>query len=203
MKTVSFCATMLSKVFQPTLYPLVGFIILFTLTYMNMLPWTFKLWVLASVCLFTIIMPYMLTRAVCRLYRWTEQDLHRRQRRYVVYAINIISYISCMVVCHKLYLPSFMGAILVVSLLVQCVCVVVNFWYKVSIHSAGTGVIIGALVAYSFIFAFNPIWWLCVAILLSGSVMSSRMYLRGHSLWQVLSGTSIGIACGAVGIMLW
>ena len=106
-------------------------------------------------------------------------------------------------VFRDLNLPSFMGAILVVSLLVQCACVIANIWYRVSMHSAGTGVIIGALLAYSHIFAFNPTWWLSIAILLSGTVMSSRMLLKGNTLGQVLSGTAIGIVFGVVGIMLW
>ena len=95
-----------------------------------------------------------------------------------------------------------MGVILIVSLMVQCVCALVNMWHKVSRHSAGTGLIIGALLAYSYIFTFNPTWWLCVAILLSGAVMSSRMMLNNSTLGQVMGGTFIGIVCGLVGIMM-
>lgn len=95
-----------------------------------------------------------------------------------------------------------MGVILIVSLMVQCVCALVNMWHKVSRHSAGTGLIIGALLAYSHIFAFNPTWWLCAAILLSGAVMSSRMMLNNNTLGQVMGGTFIGIVCGLVGTMM-
>ena len=95
-----------------------------------------------------------------------------------------------------------MMAVIIVSLLIQLVCVVVNVWYKISMHSAGTGGVIGALLAYSMLFGFNPIWWLCGAILLSGLVMTSRMVLRQHTLWQVLGGTLAGVACGIVGVLL-
>lgn len=203
MKLIKFLAQVLAVVFQPAFYPMVGFIILFTLTYLSMLPWQFKLWVLLSVYVFSIAIPYSMTFIIRKSNGWSKHDLHLQHRRYIVYSINIISYLSCMYVCYRLYLPSFMGAILVVSLLVQCVCVIANMWYKVSMHSAGTGVIIGALLAYSHIFAFNPLWWLCIAILLSGAVMSSRMLLKGNTLGQVLSGTAIGIVCGVVGIMMW
>lgn len=203
MKLIRFLAQVLAVVFQPAFYPMVGFIILFTLTYLSMLPWQFKLWVLLSVYVFSIAIPYSMTFIIRKSNGWSKQDLHLQHRRYIVYSINIISYLSCMYVCYRLYLPSFMGAILVVSLLVQCACVIANMWYKVSMHSAGTGVIIGALLAYSHIFAFNPLWWLCIAILLSGAVMSSRMLLKGNTLGQVLSGTAIGIVCGVVGIMMW
>ena len=58
------------------------------------------------------------------------------------------------------------------------------------------------MVAYAAIFGFNPIWWLSLAILVSGCVMTSRMILRQHTLWQVLGGTLIGIVCGIVGTIL-
>jgi membrane-associated phospholipid phosphatase len=74
------------------------------------------------------------------------------------------------------------------------------FW-KVSMHSAGSGAVIGGLVAYSAIFGFNPIWWLCGTILLSGCVMTSRMVLLQHSLTQVLVGTLVGVICGFFGII--
>ena len=203
MKLTRFLAQVLAVVFQPAFYPLVGFSILFTLTYLSMMPWEFKLWVLLAVYVFSVAIPYVMTFLIRKTNGWSRHDLHQQHRRYIVYIINIISYLSCMYVCHKLYLPSFMGAILVVSLLVQCACVIANMWYKVSMHSAGTGVIIGAIIAYSHIFDFNPTWWLSIAILLSGAVMSSRMLLKGNTLGQVLSGTAIGIVCGVVGIMVW
>ena len=203
MKLTRFLAQVLAVVFQPAFYPLVGFSILFTLTYLSMMPWEFKLWVLLAVYVFSVAIPYAMTLLIRKTNGWSRHDLHQQHRRYIVYMINIISYLSCMYVCHRLYLPSFMGAILVVSLLVQCACVITNMWYKVSMHSAGTGVIIGAIIAYSHIFAFNPTWWLSIAILLSGAVMSSRMLLKGNTLGQVLSGTAIGIVCGVVGIMVW
>lgn len=198
-----YIARLLSAIFRPSFYPTLGFLILFTMTYMNLMPWEFKLWVLSAVYIFTIALPYLLIFITRKFNGWTKKDMYMQHRRYIVYSINIICYICCMHVCQNLYLPSFMGAILVVSLMVQCVCVLTNIWYKVSRHSAGTGLIIGALMAYSSIFGFNPTWWLCAAILLSGAVMSSRMYLRNSSLGQVLSGTLVGIICGWLGISIW
>lgn len=200
---MTYIAKLLSAIFRPSFYPLVGYLILFTFTFLNLLPWGFKLWVLSAVYIFTIALPYILILITRKINRWSKRDIYQQKHRYIVYCINIICYISCMYVCQNLYLPSFIGAILVISLMVQCACVLINIWYKVSMHSAGTGLIIGALLAYSFIFNFNPIWWLCGAILLSGAVMSSRMHISGNTLGQVLCGTLIGIVCGVTGIALW
>lgn len=73
----------------------------------------------------------------------------------------------------------------------HCECVV-----EISMHSAGAGGVIGALVAYSVLFMFNPVWWLCVTVLISGAVGTARMLLRQHSLAQVVAGTLVGVVCG-------
>jgi membrane-associated phospholipid phosphatase len=75
-------------------------------------------------------------------------------------------------------------------------------WWKISIHSAGAGGVIGALIAYSILFVFNPIWYLCLLILLAGAVGTARMLLRQHNLSQVVVGTILGVVCGFMGIIL-
>ena len=194
-------ARILSSIFIPSFYPLVGFVILLTATYMSLLPWDFKLMVLAAVYIFTIAMPWFGQKAVQRIYGWTHHEMHMQHNRATAYIIKIVCYICCLMFCRNMNLPSFMGAIISVSLLVNCSCVIFNIWHHVSAHSAGTGAIIGCIFAYSTIFHFNPLWWLCASILLSGAVMSSRMLLRGHTLSEVLGGTYIGICCGVIGII--
>ena len=53
MKTIISIARVLSALFRPVYYPIVGFIILFTFTYMSIFPWVFKLWVVVMVYVFT------------------------------------------------------------------------------------------------------------------------------------------------------
>ncbi len=196
-------ARILSCIFIPSFYPLVGFIILLSATYMSLLPWDFKLMVLSAVYIFTIAMPWLGHKMVQRIYGWTHHEMHLQHNRAIAYIIKIICYLCCLSFCKNMNLPYFMGAIIVVSLLVNCLCVIINTWNHISAHSAGTGAIIGCIFAYSTIFHFNPTWWLCASILLSGAVMSSRMLLRGHTLKQVLEGTAVGICCGLIGIILF
>ena len=88
-------------------------------------------------------------------------------------------------------------------MLIQGACALINTKWKISMHCAGAGGAIGALIAYSFLFSFNPIWWLCLFIFISGLVGSSRMLLRQHDLWQVVAGTLLGIVGGFAGIILF
>lgn len=202
MKTVIVIARVLSALFRPTYYPLVGFVILFTFTYMSIFPWFFKLWVLLMVYLFTVLLPAMATHAYRRMRGWNVHELRHQSKRLVPYAIHLSSYLLCMFVMRSIHLPRFMLAVLAVSLMVQCCCLLVNLRWKVSMHSAGAGSVTGALIAYAQLFGFNPVWWLCGAILLCGLVMTSRTLLRQHTLWQVLAGTLLGVLCGYSGVRM-
>jgi membrane-associated phospholipid phosphatase len=91
-----------------------------------------------------------------------------------------------------LHIPHFMGRILVAALMVQVICAVINIWWKISTHTAAIGGLAGGLVAFAHIFSFNPLWWLCLIIFLAGLLGSSRMFLRQHSLPQVVTGFFVG-----------
>lgn len=202
MRSMLLMARGLSSVFRPTYYPMVGFVILFTLTYMNILPWYYKARVLAVVYLFTVLLPAVGIRLYRRVRGLSIRQLRIRRWRVWPYIISLVSYLCCLRMMQTMGLPLFMGGIIVVSLLVQCVCLLLNMRWKVSTHSAGAGGIIGALVAYASIFGFNPVWWLCGALVLDGLVMTSRMLLRQHTMGQVVGGSLIGAVCGYLGIIL-
>ena len=202
MKQILFIARIFSTVFRPSYYPTVGTFILLCFTYLSLFPWVFKLWILALVYTFTFCLPAIGIYIYRRLNGWSTYELRKRHKRAVPYIVSICCYLCLMHIFHITHIPHFLMAIVDISLLIQCTCVTINLWWKVSTHSAGSGGVIGAIIAYAAIFGFNPIWWLSLAILVSGCVMTSRMILRQHTLWQVLGGTLIGIVCGIVGTIL-
>ena len=202
MKSIIIISRFLSTIFRPVYYPTVGIILLFTMTYLSMLPWMVKLWVLAIVYLLTVPIPMLGTYIYRRVCGFRRHELRHQEKRLVPYIIYLCCYLLCMHLLVQLHLPHFVTGIIMVSLLIQMSCILINLRWKISMHSAGAGGIIGALVAYAMIFKFNPVWWLCVAILVAGLVMSSRMFLRQHTLAQVLCGTLVGILCGYFGIVM-
>ena len=200
--SVSVMARAMSNVFRPSYFPMLGFVLLLMFTYLSQLSWQLKAALLSLVYVMTLFLPAIGVYAYRRMRGLTVQELSLRANRLVPYLMYIICYGMLLRFLYSIHAPVFMGGIIVISLLVQCVCTVVTLWWKVSMHSAGVGAIIGALVAYSSIFHFNPVWWLCVAILVSGIVNTSRMFLRQHTLWQVLGGTLIGFLCGLAGLFI-
>ena len=195
-------ARVLSVISRPYYMPVVGFLALFTFTYLSLLPLFYKLLVLSMVWIFTIALPRLCVFVWRKLNGWAPMQLRLRERRAVPYVMFMLSYTACLHLMFRLHLPHYMCGILVAALLVQVVCIVVNIWWKISMHCAGAGAIIGALLAYSVLFVFNPVGWLCVLVLFSGAVGTARMLLRQHSLAQVVTGTLVGTACGLAGILL-
>jgi len=189
-------------VFTPFYLSLVGMALLFYFSYLNVItPWQFKVAVLAMVYVFTILLPTLCIRYYRKFLGWSRADIGRKERRMVPYVISIVCYFMCYHFMNMLRIPHFISCILLASLAIQIVCAVVNVWWKISTHTAAIGGVAGALIAYSFLFRFNPVWWLCLVILLAGLVGTSRMVLRQHTLSQVVAGFLLGFLCAYVVII--
>ena len=201
-RTLIRSAHFFSALFRPEFFPVVGFIVLFWFTYLSLLPLKFKVIVISIVLLGTILLPRWTVR-IWRIARgWEQQQLRWRERRFVPYLIHILFYLATYQLLRQLHLPHYMGGILLGALSIQIACALINLFWKISAHAAGAGGAIGALCAFSFIFMFNPVWWLCLLILIAGLVGSSRMLLRQHDLWQVAAGTIVGCVLGFFAILL-
>lgn len=189
-------ARVLSAVFNPFYLPTVGLIVLFTLSYLSLLPISYKLLVLGLVYIFTILLPTLLISLYRHHQRWTLIELGQRERRMVPYVISILSYFMCVYIMDSLHIPHFMSSILLAALMIQILCSIVNVWWKISTHTAAIGGMAGAIAAFSMIFGFNPIFWLCVVLLVAGVLGTCRMILRQHSLSQVVAGFVLGCVVG-------
>ena len=195
-KDIILTARVMSIVFTPFYLPLVGLIALFTFSYMAMMPWRYKLLVLALVYVFTILLPTVLIHVYRRYQGWTLIELGAKERRMVPYILSILCYFSCYYLMNVLHFPHFMSRILMAALLIQVICALINVWWKISTHTAAIGGVAGGLMAFAFIFDFNPVWWLCVVFLIAGLLGTSRIILRQHSLLQVCAGFVVGAVSG-------
>lgn len=199
-RTILLAARWLSSIFRPDFIPVVGFAVLFLFTYLSLLPWAFKLAVLLLILLGTILLPRWTILFWRKSRGWEPHLLRLRENRFFPYLIYFLYYAFTLHTLNRFHLPHYMSGILVGALLIQGSCTLINTKWKISMHCAGAGGAIGALIAYSLLFYFNPIWWLSLLILISGLVGSSRMLLRQHNLWQVIAGTLLGVIGGFIGI---
>lgn len=195
-------AQAVSLVFSPFYLPLVAFLVLFFFSYLSYTSLPYSLGIIAMVYVFTILVPRLGIYLYRKVNGWTSHQLGRKERRYVPYAISIASYATLLYIMDNLRMPRFTLGIVAGALSIQIVCALINPWIKISTHSAASGGVIGALIAFSFMLGFDPTFWLCVCIVLAGMVSTARLILRQHTLLELGLGTVVGIICGFFCLLL-
>lgn len=185
----------ISGLFTPYLVPFLAILLLFLCSYLRIMPIQYKLIVLGIVYCFTVMMPVCVIYLYGRINGLTMLQLSEQNRRAVPYLLAITSYVFCILMMRKLNIPAYMTGIILCSLIVMVVFFIANFWWKLSAHLAGMGILIGCIVSFSRMFGYNPVWWLCLAILATGIVGSARIILDQHRLSETLAGFTVGLVC--------
>ena len=185
-------ARVISAIFTPFS---MAFLILFLFSYLRIMPIQYKLIVLGVVYCFTILMPTLTIFLFRKINGFSPEDLGERKRRFMPFLLTITSYVFCLVMMHRLNIPWYMTGIILAALIMMVICIVVNLKWKLSEHMAGVGAIVGGLVSFSALFGYNPVWWLCLFILIAGVLGTARIILQHHTLGEVLVGFAVGLIC--------
>ncbi len=187
-RTLIRTARVISAIFTPFSIPFLAFLILFLFSYLRIMPIQYKLIVLGVVYCFTILMPTLTIFLFRKINGFSPEDLGERKRRFMPFLLTITSYVFCLVMMHRLNIPWYMTGIILAALIMMVICIVVNLKWKLSEHMAGVGAIVGGLVSFSALFGYNPVWWLCLFILIAGVLGTARIILQHHTLGEVLVG---------------
>ena len=191
-----------SAIFSPFYAPFWAFMWLFLFSYLKMWPLGYKAFIIGIVVMFTIIIPRVTIDLFRRINKWTHWQLSHREHRHMPYFITIASYIACVVLFMQLNTALFMRGMILATLATSLVCALLNVWWKVSTHMASMGGLFGTVIAFSYLFYFNPLIPMCCMLMLAGVMGTSRMFLRQHSLAQVIVGFLIGAVASMVFIMV-
>lgn len=194
-RTMIQTARIISGILTPFSIPFLAFLVLFLFSHLRIMPLSYKLYVLGIVYCFTILIPTLTIFLFRKVNGFASHELSDRKKRYIPFVLTIISYVFCLLMMHRLNIPWYMTGIILAALIMQVICIIVNLKWKLSEHMAGMGGIIGGLVSFSALFGNNPVWWLCLFIIIAGVLGSARIILRHHSLGEVLCGFSVGLIC--------
>lgn len=200
-KRLRTASRIISGIFNPFIIPFGGFLVLFLFSYLRIMPFQYKLIVLAVVYCFTILMPMLTIFLFQKINGWGIKELSHCEKRFIPYILTIMAYVFCLLMMYKLNLPRYMSGIILATLIAMVICIFINLKWKISEHMTGMGGVVGGLIAFSFLFNYNPVWWLCFFILIAGMLGTSRIILKQHTLGQVLSGFVVGVICAVYGIL--
>lgn len=185
-----------AKVYSAILSPFfatgLAFLWLMFFSYLRIFSSAYKWTVMLTLLTFTLLIPRLSIDVFRRLNQWSHWQLSHREHRHLPYVLTLASYVACLVLFTQMHAPSIFRSVLLSSIIALVICFAVNQRWKISTHMVGAGGLTGMLIAFSFLFFYNPLWPLCLFILLSGALGTCRMVLRQHSLAQVLWGYAVG-----------
>lgn len=97
------------------------------------------------------------------------------------------------------FFPKYFVVLPFAGVAVTFIFIFLNRWKKISIHAASCGILVGFLFSYILGHTDYQLWIVSLAFVISGLVMSARLYLGKHSIEEVLIGWTIG-SCVTFGV---
>ena len=194
-------ASFLSVLFHPIWVSLYAYVLLFCFTYLNVMPIQYIAFVLSIVVTFTIVTPSLFIGLYKWMNKYSLKDLTERKRRFIPYVLTFMSYLTCLITMYKMHFPHYFSGIIVAGVMCTIIGILLNIRWRISIHLIGCGMFIGGLLSYSLLFHFNPVWWLCGFILLSGIQGTARISYHQHTLLEIILGFVAGMFCSIAGIL--
>lgn len=186
-------AKIISIAFHPLLMPLYGLIIIFSApTLFGYLPFNIKKIIFFIVLVNNVLIPFSLMP----YYRYrniiSTWSIENRKERYIPLIVTSIFYSVTSILVFRFQIPLFLKSFLFASSFVAVSVTIINFMWKISIHSAGAGAL-AALVLILAVKMYSPMAWYLVFVLISGGlILSSRLRLNLHNPSQVWFGFLAG-----------
>jgi membrane-associated phospholipid phosphatase len=122
-------------------------------------------------------------------------DMMHHKDRILPYIFSAFSIFMGAQLIAKLPLPKVFSLFMLGSCLILIVLFAITTKWKISGHGAGVGSLLGALLALTFRYGLDLKWPVIAAILITGLVGSSRIYLKKHTPAQIYAGVATSVLC--------
>lgn len=194
-KSGDFIAKIISIIFHPLLMPFYGMLIIFSApTLFGYLPVKFKKTLLIIILINNIIiplslMPYFRFRNI--ISSWVVDN--RSERAIPLFTATFFYLVTTYLVI-RYQIPVFIKSFILSAAVLSLAISLINFLMKISIHSAGAGALIALIIVLSVKMNTSLTGLLIASVMVSGIVLSARLWLNSHTPYEVWSGFFLGIA---------
>ena len=193
-------AWLVSVIFHPLLMPLYGLVFLLTApTLIRYLPVEIKQLLLLVVLINNVMIPAGLLMFFRYRKLISSYSIDDRNERVMPLLTTAILYCTTSFIIFRFQIPFFLKSFIFATSVVAIILSMINFWWKISIHSAGAGALTATILILSFKMQADLLWYLAAIILASGVILASRLRLNAHEPLQVWA----GFATGFLGISLF
>ncbi|NMC41604.1 MAG: hypothetical protein GYA43_10635 [Bacteroidales bacterium] len=188
-------ARFVAVVFHPLFMPAYGlFIIYSTPTLFHYLPIQVKkilmfIVIVNNIAVPVALMPFFRSRDIIK--SWLMED--SRERIVPLLAVSLL-YIVTSFIMMRLSVPLLIKTYFHSVSILSLALLFINFRYKISIHAAGAGAMTGLVLVLWIQFGQSLVWFMIPSLLISGLVLSCRLFTGTHNPAQVYMGYAAGFA---------
>lgn len=188
-------AKIVTLVFHPLLMPLYGMAIIFSApTLYGYLPFNVKKLLFLVMLVNNVLLPLSLLPFFIRRQIISSWNISERRERNIPLIITTILYGSTSFIIFKFPIPVFFKSFIYSTTLLALMVTLINFRWKISLHSVGSGALIALIMILSLKMLTPLQAYLIPAILAAGLTLSSRLKLNQHNPVQVWVGLFAGFA---------
>lgn len=196
-------STGLSWALHPFLLPLYLIVVLLTLTVFAHYPANVKYYLLWVIVLYTMIIPILALGVLRSLGRISDYRIDNRRERLIPLLVGAVCYLLCAVTIAKIPSAAFLRKFMIAAACCEAMCLVVSFYWKISLHLTAMGAAVALLVVMNVIGVGDMLVPLMVAILCAGALASARLYLGCHNGAQILAGFCGGFAVATLAVLFF
>jgi membrane-associated phospholipid phosphatase len=183
-----------SVILHPMLMPLYGMFIIFNSgTHISFIPLEYRRMVYAIVFASSCVLPITVLVLLKQLNLIKSFNLETTRERLVPLFFTGLFYFLGFLIIKRLHLPLFLNQFIISTLIAILAALVVNFWWKISIHMLAIGGVAGIIIALSVKMGLGITPILITILVFSGIVGCARLYLNAHTPLQVFAGFFLGL----------
>ncbi|MEO7172892.1 hypothetical protein [Flavobacterium sp.] len=202
-----FFAHFFSVVFHPLFIPfyVVAFLVYYHPSYFSGFSYYTKVKLLLTTALNTVFFPAFAILVMKGLGFVKSIFLRTQQDRIGPYLSSMIFYFWAARVFFKFQpeLTPVLAIFMTGVFLTTAAALIANIFFKISMHAIGCGGMIGIFIIIMFSNTMLMTWPLCIALLITGLVCTSRLIVSDHTEKDIYLGLAVGLICQfAAGIVL-
>ena len=164
-------------------------------------PPRFKFYLSWVVALYTLVIPALavaLLKATGRIESW---GLATRKERVLPLVIGAVCYIVCAVTVGRIVSAEILRRMMLAAACCEMMCLAVNYFWQISLHMTAIGGCT-AMLAVLCVVTGHLTGTLAAAVVLSGVLAASRLYLGRHNPQQIAAGYFGGCAVASLALLL-
>jgi hypothetical protein len=193
-------AKIISIIFHPLFIPVYGMGIIFSATSQSgYIPFELKKLLFLIVLINNVLLPF----SFMPFFRYrniiSSWAVENRRERIIPLIITTVLYSATSYIILRFPISVFLKSFIFASFFLSFAVTVLNFWWKISIHSVGAGALLSLVLLLSLKMYSPTVWYLISVAITAGFILSSRLKLNSHNPQQVW----FGFLTGFLGLTLF